>query len=405
MIKKISIKQLKVGMYIHDLDCGWMDHPFMKNRFLITDPLVIQRIIQYKINHLYIDTSRGRDVADAPTAMEVSNSLQETMEAISSTNGATKKPGSILHTSATEERGRAQIAFTEANAQIRSVMEDVRLGRQVALESITPVTEEIAASVFRNPHALISISRIKTKDEYTFMHSVSVTALMIAFARSLKMGEKTIKEIAKGALLHDIGKIIVPIEILNKPGRLTDDEFDIMRSHVVKSGEQLMATTGITSTALDAVTMHHERIDGSGYPLGLKGDEISLIGQMSAIVDVYDALTSVRVYKDAWEPSFTLKKMLEWSPSHFSSELVQKFIRCLGIYPVGSLVELKSGLVGLVIEQHEDLLRPTLRIIYDSKKRHYTPIREIDLERSGSEQIARVVAPDEYQIDTTPFLL
>jgi HD-GYP domain-containing protein (c-di-GMP phosphodiesterase class II) len=145
-------------------------------------------------------------------------------------------------------------------------------------------------------------------------------------------------------------------------------------------------------------------MDGSGYPLGLKGDQISLIGQMSAIVDVYDALTSVRVYKDAWQPSVTLKKLLEWSPHHFNRELVQRFIKCLGIYPLGSLVELASGRVGIVTEQGEEMLRPQLRIIYDAKRRCYTRVTEIDLAREKQDRIVAARSSAELGIDLSAFL-
>ena len=219
------------------------------------------------------------------------------------------------------------------------------------------------------------------------MHCVSVAGLMTAFAVEMGLDAETIQQVAIGGMVHDIGKTLVPDKILNKPGKLDDDEFVVMKHHVNFSDQLLKEHTGLSQVARDVTLLHHERMDGTGYPQGLKGDEISLIGQMSAIVDVYDALTSVRVYKDAWEPSVTLKKLMEWSPAHFNPKLVQNFIKCLGIYPVGSLVELNSGRVGVVMEQGKDILRPLLRVIYNTRLNGYIKVIELDLAKEYSDRI------------------
>ncbi len=197
---------------------------------------------------------------------------------------------------------------------------------------------------------------------------------------------------------------MVPDNVLNKPGKLDDEEFKVMKDHVTFSREILHDTPGISQMALDVALMHHERMDGTGYPLGLSGDDISLVGKMSAIVDVYDALTSVRVYKSAWEPTQALKKMVEWCPGHFSTELMQKFIQCLGIYPVGSLVKLASGRLAIVLEQNEEILKPKIRVIYDSIKKRYTEVSDINLAQNTREKINSVVSPKKYNIELSNFL-
>ncbi|HFD80422.1 MAG TPA: HD-GYP domain-containing protein [Gammaproteobacteria bacterium] len=398
MIKKIQTSELRTGMYIHDLDCGWMEHPFVSNRFAVQDARIIQKIASAGIRSVYIDTSRGKDVEEAPTLQEVDEALQAQLEQAANDGAAGER------VSVASERQRAQALFREATSVIRNLMEDTRLGKQVEVASMDPLAERMVQSVFRNHHALTGISRIKTKDEYTFMHCVSVAGLLVTFAREQDFSEEDIHQFAIGGLIHDIGKTMTPQEVLNKPGKLEADEFEIMKGHVEHSRDILEQTMGISQTAMDISLMHHERIDGSGYPLGLSGEAISLVGRMSAIVDVYDALTSVRVYKDAWEPTLALKKLIEWSPDHFDRELVQHFIRCLGIYPVGSLVELESGLVGIVMEPGEDLLRPKLRIIYHGRKRRYEKVRDIDLARAGSERIVNAVSPADYGIDLGAFL-
>lgn len=399
MIKKIDIQQLDIGMYIHDLDCKWMDHPFMVSQFAIKNEEMIRKIADAGIKQVYIDTGRGKDLEQAPTLSEVNAALNKEL---ADEVGTTNEAHAPVEMGA--EINKARSIYREASGIIKTLMEDIRLGKQVEVESISPIAESIMGSIFRNPHALTSVTRLKSKDEYTFMHSVSVAGLMVSFARSQGMSQDDIFEITKGALLHDIGKIMVPEEVLNKPGKLTDEEFEIMKSHVVHSREILLETPGITCTCMDAVCMHHERIDGTGYPLGLKGEEINTVGQMSAVVDVYDALTSVRVYKGAWEPTLTLKKMLEWSPDHFTTDLIQQFIRCLGIYPVGSLVELESGRIGIVTEQGDNLLRPKLRLIYHAKKGHYIKVSDLNLEKETSDRIVQAVSAEKYAIDITQFI-
>lgn len=399
MLKKIKTSQLQVGMYVHDLDCGWLEHPFFRTRFMITDAAMIDKVKEANIQHLVIDTEKGADCQEQATD-EVQATLQENIAAVSG-----RKADDGKQVPAADEVDNARLIYEEATGVIHSLLEDVRLGKQVELEHIEPVTEKIVNSVFRNKDALISLTRIKDRDQYTFMHSVSVSGLLASFALDRGLERERIKQVVLGGLLHDVGKMRVPLEILNKPGKLTDEEFAIMKGHAQLSIDLLADIPGLTQDALDVAAMHHERFDGTGYPNGLKGDEISEVGQMASIIDVYDALTSVRCYKDAWEPSFTLKKLLEWSGSHFSKELVSGYIRCLGIYPVGSLVQLQSGLVGIVREQHEKyLLRPDVRIIYNSRFEKYVHVRDIQLHKMPQESIVEAISPDKYNIDLGAFM-
>jgi putative nucleotidyltransferase with HDIG domain len=283
-------------------------------------------------------------------------------------------------------------------------MSDVRLGEQVDLEIIGEVAASITRMLSKDSHTLLGVSRLKTKDEYTYIHSVSVSALMAAFAKGLDYSPEEIDQIALGGLLHDIGKALTPNKILNKPGKLTDDEFVVMREHAIDDQNELIKGYGLPQHALDVITMHHERPDGKGYPLGLKDAELSEVGKMSSIVDIYDALTSVRVYKSAWEPTVALKTMLSWGPGQLDEILMRKFIRILGIYPVGSLVELASGKVGLVTEQGDDLLRPVLKIIFDAKRLSHLSEYELNLVEDKEEKVAQTISPSKYQIDVATYI-
>jgi len=375
MIKKISIEQLKPGMYIHDINCSWMDHPFVQNRFPVKDEAMVRQLAAIGMHDVYIDTGKGLDVAEAQTEEEVSHEINAQIQ-----NIAEEEPAPIITVSVAQESQRARKLHGEANRIIKDIINDIRLGQQIELEKIEPLVEKMVDSIFRQQDALLPLARLKNHDEYTFQHSVSVCALMVAFARGLKMPRDVIKEIAIGALLHDVGKAKVPDGILNKPAKLTDAEFDRMKSHVVQSKIILQNTPGISEIALDVAAQHHERFDGTGYPNKLKGDEISIYGQMGAIVDVYDAITSERVYHKGMPPTEALKKLLEWSKFHFNPELVQAFIRTLGIYPSGSLVRLESGRLGVVMQQHgEKLLLPLVKVFYHGDKQYYLPPEEIDL--------------------------
>lgn len=384
MIKKIPVAKLAVGMYIHDLNCGWTDHPFLKNEFGIKDAAIIRKILDAGIREVYIDTGRGADVADAQTIEEVRTGIDRQIAEI-----AQAAPIVIPTPTLAEEFKRARKLHSDANKLVCGMMNDVRLGKQIAVEQCEPLVEGILDSIFCSPHALLPLAQVKTRDEYTFQHSVSVAALAVAFGRALDMPRDVIKELALGGLLHDVGKALVPPAILNKPGKLTDAEFAVMKSHAAHGAELLRKTPGVSEIALNAAAQHHERFDGTGYPHGLKGEEISLYGQMMAIVDVYDAITSLRVYHTGMPPTEALRKMFEWSKFHFNPKLVQAFIKGIGIYPAGSLVRMESGKMGIVREVvPAKLLQPVVKIFYHAERRCYLNPETIDLSAAQDKIVA-----------------
>jgi putative nucleotidyltransferase with HDIG domain len=374
-VKKVHIDQLQAGMFVHDLNCGWMEHPFLTSKFPIRDQADIDKIRGLGVHELYIDTSRGIDVAEAIPRAEVQKDIGAQFEAIAR---EAEQPKPLV--AREREFNHARQLHSEANRIVQDMVKDVRLGKQIEMEKLEPLVEDMVDSIFRSPDALLPLARLKDHDHYTFQHSVSVCALMIAFARGLELDRAIIKEIAMGALLHDVGKAKVPDEILNKPAKLTDAEFAKMKSHVVQSIIILQNTPGISQIMLDVAGQHHERHDGSGYPNGLKGNEISLYGKMGAIVDVYDALTSERVYKKGMPPTEALGKLLEWSSHHFDPEMVRLYIKSVGIYPTGSLVKLESGRLAIVLEQHKDrLMQPLVLAIFNSNGQHYVKPEVLNL--------------------------
>jgi HD-GYP domain-containing protein (c-di-GMP phosphodiesterase class II) len=405
MLKKIDSSQLRTGMFIHDLDCGWMEHPFVRNRFVLSEQHEIQKILSAGIRGVMIDCSRGLDVEDAPTAVEAAAQTEQAMVALAAEPVATTQRVALA-----EELERAARIRGQARGLVRSVMQDARLGKAAEVEQVAPVVQDITESILRNPGALIGLSRIKTKDDYTFLHSVSVCTLMVAFCGARGMDTATIYEAGLGGLLHDTGKALVPDAILNKPGRLTDEEFALVKRHPRDGWEILRQAPGIGPIPLDITLHHHERRDGSGYPDAQGGEGISELAQMAAIVDVYDAITSDRSYHKGMPASDALRKLLEWSKFHFNPALVQEFIRCVGIYPVGTMVLLESGRLGVVVEAHESsLLTPKVNVFFNTKSNAYIRPEALDLARplglGGGDRIVRHESPARWQVDPARFMV
>ena len=403
MLKKIDSSQLRVGMAIHDLDSGWMEHPFVRSRFVITTDDEIRKVRNAGIRGVTIDCSKGLDVDDAPTVEEAEAALDAEVTAIAA------KPMTPLRTTLTEEFDRAVAIRRQAAGLVRTVMQDARLGKAIELDKVSPVVESITASILRNPSALLGLSYIKNKDDYTFLHSVSVCTLLVAFCRSRHMDEETIYQAGIGGLLHDTGKALVPDHILNKPGRLTEEEFALVRRHPRDGYEILLRSPEIGAIPLDITLHHHERRDGTGYPDRQGADQISELAQMAAIVDVYDAITADRCYHKGMAAAEALRKMYEWSKFHFNPTLTQEFMRCVGIYPIGTLVLLESGRLGVVVEPHEtSLLTPKVNVFFSTKSQTYIKPETVDLARSlgfgGGDKIVRHESPEKWKVDPQRFM-
>lgn len=395
-IKLISIGQLRPGMYVHDVNCSWMDHRFVTNYFMVKDAKRIKEIEALGVRELYIDTAKGLDVEGAAMNVDdIRHDIDARMAQIAQEMQSEPKRVEL-----SREVERARQLHGEASRLVRGIMQDVRLGKQIEMDQVEPLVENMIDSIFRNQDALLPLARLKEHDSYTFQHSVSVCALLVSFARGLKLERPIIKEIGIGGLLHDVGKAKVPDDILNKPAKLTEAEFSKMKSHVVQSILILQNTPGISQIALDVAGQHHERFDGTGYPNKLKGDEISLYGRMGAIVDVYDAITSDRVYHKGMAPTAALGRLIEWSKYHFDPELVRAYVKSVGIYPSGSLVRLVSGRLGVVLEQHEEkMMQPKVRVIFHAENKRYLPPEVIDLAWPGQDRITGHEEFETWNID------
>ena len=353
MIKRIKAESLIIGMFIHKLECKWTNHPFMLNRFKIKTEHELQKIRDAGIKLVQIDTEKGLDLILRHSAASSPRS----------------PTGHETHFD--QEMKEAQKITEDAREKITGILEDVKLGKNIRVDGLNPVVSQMMNSVFRNQNALACLGQIRSKDNYLFEHSVNIGVLMAVFGKFKGFSRDILDTLVMGAFLHDIGKIKVPNEILHKPGKLTRDEFEHMKKHVDYTKELLAQAEGIPHVAMQIAAEHHEKMDGTGYSQGLKGEEISLYGRMAGIVDVYDALTSTRCYKEGMPPSMVLKMMTDWGGSHLDTQLLHEFIRCVGVFPVGSLVELTDSHLAIVLENGKNPLRPLVRVVMhkDLKKK------------------------------------
>lgn len=384
MLKKVGVEHLRVGMHIDELCGSWMEHPFWRTRFLLDDAEDIRRIRESGIAEVWIDTDKGFDVSVAEMQVAVRSAADVAAEVERTLAPTALRNELPQRVTMAEEVQRAAKICARSKEAVVSMFQEVRMGRTVSAEAAGALVDEISSSVMRNPGALISLARLKTADDYTYMHSVAVCALMVALARQMGLDEALTRELGMAGLLHDLGKALMPMTVLNKPGKLTDEEFAIIRQHPQEGYKILVEGSGTGEISLDVVLHHHEKMDGSGYPQRLGGDEISLYAKMGAVCDVYDAITSNRPYKAGWDPAESIRKMAEWCHGHFDERVFQAFVKSIGIYPIGSLVRLASGRLGVVMEQSgQSLLTPCVKVFFSTRAQTHIPPEVVDLSRPG----------------------
>lgn len=414
MIKKIRVEDLEVGMFIDDFNVPWMDHPFLTNKKPLKSSKEIDLLLKHGVREVYIDTDRGRDSSRGVPTGEAQDAVRREMDREVLTPEEPAEPlGPGDTTPFAEELRRAKTVYVEAKGMVKGLLTDVRLGRSIDGERAASAVDGMVDSIFRNRDALASLSRLKSFDDYTFQHSLNVSVLALTLGRHLGFVKGELKRLGIGAILHDVGKMKVPEEVLNKPGRLTDEEFAVMKTHPLHGAKILMGTADVPDECSTVALNHHERFNGKGYPRGLTAHAIGKFGLIAAIVDVYDAISSDRVYHRGMPSHQAVQKIYEWAKNDFYPVYVQKFIQSLGIYPIGSVVRLDTGEVGVVCRQnHAQLLRPSVRVAKGAGGVPLLRPRDVDLtepDPGGAKTFARTVVatldPGEEGIDVEMLLV
>ena len=401
MKKQIDIECLKIGMYVAELDRPWLDSPFLFQGFVVDDEDIFKSINEL-CQYVIIDTEKGDD--------EDISIKHEPVKSAVVIDFKTRKPIPIT-ISFHEEIKQARVIHRNARNQLDSMFDDARMGKNIDVTGAKEMVSDLVESIVRNPDAQLWLTNLRKRDEYTAIHSMNVCIFALTFARYLKFNEEEMNEIGIGALMHDIGKMRVPLEILNKEGKLTTEERAIVKQHAQHGYDILKESKDLPPSTLEVVYAHHERKQGSGYPRGLIEDQIHLFARIVAIVDVYDAITSDRVYHHGMNTLDALKNMFKWRENDLDTELVEDFIQCLGIYPIGSLVQLNTDEVGIVLSMAPGKnLTPIVMLVCDENKQVITPPRVLDLSQFSSEkcdnpvEIKKVLEANSYGIDLFEYI-
>ncbi len=370
---KLPADKLITGMYVAKLDRPWVETPFLFQGFLVKDDNDIRKVREC-CEYVFIDVERGK--APAPEAGGTQR------PAVNLPPAPIPKPAVHyeVETEVEEELANAQQAQSALSDAVGNLLDDVRVGKPPDIANVKRTVGQVEQSIIRNPDAFMWLRRLKTRDSYTYSHCLDSSVLAIAFGRQMGLPRPQIHDLGVGALMFDVGKMKLPPELLAKPEALTEEEFDRVKQHVEFSVEIMKDIPDMTQSSISLAATHHERFDGSGYPAGLKGGEIPLLGRMAAIVDCFDAITRERPYAAAMSPHQAIRHLYEFRNTRYQEELIEQFIQTLGIYPTGTLVELSNGEVGMVIGQNRvRRLRPKVIVLLGADKAPlgHTPIRDL----------------------------
>lgn len=391
---KVPAGELKIGMYVCELDRPWLESPFLFQGFELTsdaDIKAVQEICEY----VYVDVRKQKLIKPPSPARKAKPSTIQRSQA---------EPIKSLVPFEREIKS-ASTTYQQTSRLIKTLIDDIRFGHSIDIQVAKAAVSECVGSILRNPDALMLLTQLKVKDEYTSQHSFNVCVYSIALGRHLRLPVKSLEDLGLCGLLHDMGKMRTPLEILNKEGKLEKEEFEIMKRHTTHGRDILISSRTIYPGAVDVAFGHHERLDGSGYPRGLNAAQIPPYAKVVAVVDTYDAITSNRVYQQGRSHMEALNILNKASGNHFSSDLVVKFIECIGIYPPGSLVELGNGEVAIVIENNPRYkTKPKLMLLLDEEKKprneRVIDLAKLDLDASGQPyRIKAILPPDAHGLD------
>ena len=401
---KIYVEDLKFGMYVYTLDRPWIETPFLFQGFIIDNEDQIETLRKY-CEFVYVDQTQSKVL--------VSSSLMPSRPSATPKKKPIRfTPRPFSEAKFRETLTRSHRVYSDARGWIDHMLEDSRLGNSIDTDKARELVTHLADEVIQNPDALVWLTHLRSRDEYTATHCVNVSIMALTFGRYLGLNEADLHQVGLGALLHDVGKMQIPDGILNKPGRLTKGEFEIIKGHPVHGHRMLREDETLEAPVLDIVLHHHERLDGKGYPDGLSESEINRLTRITSIVDVYDAITSDRCYHDGVTPAKAMENLFAWSDGNFDYSLLQSFIRCIGIYPIGTVVRLNSGDIGIIVATDEERrLQPVVLLVLNAKREPYEPRRLLNMSSAiwkatgRTLQIEHVMEPHSLGLDIKTILL
>lgn len=367
----MPVMDLALGMYVAELDRPWLDSPFLFQGFEIkteADLKAVREVCEF----VYVDMSEKRTRKQAPPVIKKEPQLPQSI----GNDPPPRKIGEFK-----TEIVRAERLYESTGIMVANFMEKIARGGGIDSKLAKDAVSECVNSVLHSPDAMLWLSQLKSKDEYTSQHSLNVCVLSIVLGRHLNFSESVLNYVGLCGLMHDMGKMLVPLNILNKPGSLDPEELQIMRSHATLGYELLRSSDGIHRAAVDVAYTHHEQLNGKGYPRQINQTAISYYARVVTIADIYDAMTSDRVYRKGMTHLDATGIMTQLAGTQLDPILVYKFIESLGVYPPGCLVELTNGAIGIVVEVNETMkLRPKIIMILDEEK---NPVPELVLDLSS----------------------
>lgn len=401
---KVDVEQVRLGMYVAALDRPWLESPFLFQGFIVDTEEDLE-LLRKHCNYVFIDDVKSRDSEEVRRLIEEVDATnrddgkgRDRMTAERVQQGSVESFRGSLH--------QAVQSFRKTSGGVIKFFNDMRLGKSVETEDAKAAVSELVTTISSNTNTALWLTNLRSQHEATASHCLNTSILALAFARHLGYSHDELETVGMGALLHDLGIARVPSEILNKPGNLTEEEFEVVKKHPRDGYNVLRLTREIPEAALDIILHHHERVNGSGYPDGLKDDDIKEAVRIVAIADMYDSMTTDHVYRKAITPQDALTAMHKRAEQDFGKRLMEEFIKCVGIYPIGSLVVLNTGALGVVVSSNPDArLRPLILLVRDEAGRDVMPRKLVNLatlaEQGSTREwsISRVVNPADYGVD------
>lgn len=406
MKKEVSVEQLQFGVYISELDRPWTEVPFMFQGFVLKQDRELE-LLKKHCKKVVIDLEKGADLVDRKLQAGPPGSNPPSV--LTSIKEKTRYEEQV---SVDVELPRARAAHAKTEGVIQEMLGSVKAGKAIDAPRVREAVTSMTDSVVRNPDAMMLLTKMKEKGERNLDRAVGVSIYMITFGRFLQLPREQLDLLGMLGLLQDVGKMRLPSDLLEKTDPLSDTEHQACKTHVTHSVSILKETTGIPPELPGLASLHHERYDGSGYPKGLKGQEIGLFGTIAGLVDCFDALTHPRPYGEALAPSNALSMLYGWRDTRFDGPLVEQFIQCIGIYPVGAIVELNSGEMGIVIAQNlARRLQPRVMVVLDANGSPKKPPLILDLARDPKMnadtpyRIKRTLEKGSVNIDPSEFFI